>query len=140
MTTDANELLDLSFRADLGLLFGRWLRPPVDEAEFRQGYEAILALAARHGARYWLLDLRRRGPIGAEATRWVTDTFLPQLAERLQCRSCLAYLLSPSHLTAYAAQPEAAAPAPCDVALFSDEHAALHWLDQCRQTVTALAS
>lgn len=139
-TAAVPEFLDLCFRADLGLLFGRWLHAPADEAEVRQGYEAALAVAARHDARYWLLDLRRRGPISTESTSWVIDTFLPRLAECLQCRPCLAYLLSPSHLTAYTPRPEAAAPAPCEVALFSDEHAALHWLEQCRHPETALAS
>lgn len=140
MSTAPPDLLDLSFRPDLGLLFGRWLRAAFDEAEIRQGYAAIQAVAARHDARYWLLDLRRRGPISPAATQWVTDTFLPQLAACLHCRPCLAYLLSPTHLSAYTPRPEAAASAPCEVALFADEHAALHWLDQCRHAETALAS
>lgn len=139
MSTAVPEFLDLCFRADLGLLFGRWLHAPADEAEVRQGYEAALAVAARHGARYWLLDLRRRGPVSSAATGWIIDTFLPRLADCLQCRPCLAYLLSPSHLNDYTPCPVAAS-APCEVALFSDEHAALHWLDQCRHAETALAS
>lgn len=126
------EFIDLSFRPDLGLLFGRWLRAATDE-EVHQGYEAVLAVAAPHGARYWLLDLRRRGPGSQAATRWVLDAFLPRLAAGLQRRYYLAYLLSPAHLAQVREAPPTASPGPYAVEVFTDECAALQWLRRCQQ-------
>ncbi|OON70568.1 hypothetical protein [Hymenobacter sp. CRA2] len=138
MSTVLPEFLDLSFRDDLGLLFGRWLRG-TDDAEVRQGYEAALSVAVTRQARYWLLDMRRRGPASNTAMRWVIDAFLPRLVGCLHARIYLAYLLSPSHLSAMT--PPAYAPATplahCDIRMFSDEFSALQWLTACHQQENA---
>ncbi|RAK64170.1 hypothetical protein [Hymenobacter edaphi] len=136
MSTAPTDFIDLSFRTDLGLLFSRWLRSTSD-AEVRLGYEAALAVAAPYGARYWLLDMRRRGPASLAATRWVIETFLPRLAEYFPQRVYLAYLLSPSHLTDFVPAGRPALLNCYEVALFSDEAAALHWLEHCRHAEAA---
>ncbi|MCC3155645.1 hypothetical protein LJ737_00240 [Hymenobacter sp. 15J16-1T3B] len=136
MSTALADFVDLSFRTDLGLLFSRWLRSATD-AEVRQGYEAALAVATPHAARYWLLDMRRRGPASAAATRWVIDAFLPRLAGYFPPRLYLAYLLSPSHLGDFVPLTQPSVPGTYEVALFSDEAAALHWLERCRHAEAA---
>jgi hypothetical protein len=133
MSPAAPDFVDLAFRPDLNLLFGRWLRAATD-AEVRQGYEAALSVALPYQARYWLLDMRRRGPVSQAATRWVVEAFLPRLVECMREQLHLAYLLSPSHL--HEAPPQAPTPgtaAPCHIRLFTDECSALHWLADCRR-------
>jgi hypothetical protein len=134
MSPAVADFVDLVFRDDLDLLFGRWLRR-TDDAEVRLGYEAALALALPRRAHYWLLDVRRRGPSSPSATRWVLETFLPRLVNGMPEPLHLAYLLSPTHLAEVS--DDVSIPslfhASCDIRLFTDEHSALQWLLQSRQ-------
>ncbi|UYZ58771.1 hypothetical protein [Hymenobacter latericus] len=134
MSAALQDIVDVSFRDDLGLLFSRWLRG-VDDAEVRQGYEASLALAAPRRARYWLLDMRRRGMVSTTATRWVMEAFLPRLVATLGGQVYLAYLISPAHQSEIPAIISNARPADdrCRVQVFTDEHSATEWLRQSRQ-------
>ncbi|GAA4001133.1 hypothetical protein GCM10022408_10400 [Hymenobacter fastidiosus] len=127
--TSATDFMELTFRPDVGTLLGRWLRP-ASEPEIRQGYEATLSAATTHRSRYWLLDLRRRGPISEDCTHWVLEAFLPRLGPLLGGRTYIAFLMSPGHLSAV--DQENGAPlvssAACHVRLFSDEGNAAEWL------------
>ncbi|RTQ53477.1 hypothetical protein EJV47_01685 [Hymenobacter gummosus] len=135
MSAAVTDFVDLAFRDDLDLLFGRWLRT-ADDQEVRQGYEAALALALPRRAHYWLLDLRRRGPISPAARRWLLESFLPRLVNGMPEPLHLAYLLSPNHLAEVSAE-ELSIPslfhATCHIGLFTDEHSALQWLDHHRE-------
>jgi hypothetical protein len=133
MNTAINDVVELSFREDMGLLFGRWQRH-ASAPEVQLGYEAILAEAAPRRARYWLLDVRRRGSVSSEVARWVLETFLPSVAARLQGDVYIAYLLSPTHMTELLANDNTHAPTKnWQAQLFSSECAALQWLQNLRQ-------
>lgn len=85
----------LEYRADLGLLIGRWLKdlPP---PELQGTYEAMLAAAQAHGnCRFWLLDLRRRPVAGPDLNAWFRDQFSPRLAAALNGPLFTAYLAGP---------------------------------------------
>ncbi|RYU83794.1 hypothetical protein [Hymenobacter persicinus] len=123
------DFVELTYRADVGTLLARWLRP-VAPPEVEQGYEGTLSAALVHRSRYWLLDLRRRGPISEDCTYWVLDNFLPRLAPQLGGRIYVAFLMTPGHLSTV--DQENGAPlvssAACHVRLFSDEGNATEWL------------
>lgn len=128
------DFAELTFRPDLQVLFARWLRP-VSSPELQQSYEALLAAATPHQCRFWLLDLRRRGISSEDDTLWTLEDFLPRLPPRLGGRVYLAFLVSPSHLSAI--DQESGAPmvtnAQCHVRLFTDEGLAAAWLTRRRQ-------
>ncbi|KAA9331584.1 hypothetical protein F0P96_15230 [Hymenobacter busanensis] len=128
-----SEVLELSFRTDLGLLFGRWQRPATDD-EVRLGYEATLAEAAPHGARYWLLDLRRRGTFSTEVVAWLVHTFAPRLKAGLSGPVYIAFLAAPDHLQALPLQQHLPLTGTPDwqASTFTDEGQALRWLNTCR--------
>lgn len=118
--------LAFHYRPELGTLLGRWLRP-VSPRELQQGY---VALAAAHGTRYWLLDLRARGPASEDDTHWVLTEFVPGLAEQLGRRVYLAFLVAPGQLSPE--EQQLGSPMVLDerahVRLFADEVPAQTWL------------
>ena len=83
----------LEYRADLGILIGRWptdLPPPALQGT----YEAMLDAAQAHGNRwFWLLDLRRRPVAGPDLNKWFRDQFSPRLPP--STGPCAAYLAGP---------------------------------------------
>lgn len=85
----------LEYRADLGLIIGRWLLdlpPPALQGT----YEAMLAAAQAHGnCRFWLLDLRRRPVAGPDLNAWFRDQFSPRIAAALNGPLFTAYLAGP---------------------------------------------
>lgn len=125
-------LLELSHRADLGILFGRWSRQPTP-AELPAAYEALAAATLQAACGCWLQDIRRRTHNDPATTDWLLAEYFPGLARRLQQRLCVAYLVGPAlhetvlatsrfrDLAAYAHEPFA-------VRLFGDEGAAVAWL------------
>ena len=68
---------------------------PVTEAEARHGYEALLAAAHRHKARYWLLDIRRRHRSSPAILTWLLDSYYGQLVRELGTPMCVAYFMAP---------------------------------------------
>lgn len=85
----------LDYRADLGLIIGRWLKelPP---PELQGTYEAMLAAAQTNGnCRFWLLDLRRRPVAGPDLNAWFRDQFSPRIAAALNGPLFTAYLAGP---------------------------------------------
>ena len=97
----------LEYRADLGILVGRWLQalPP---PELQGTYEAMLAAAREHdNCRFWLLDLRRRPLAGSDLNEWFREQFSPLLAATLGGPLVTAYLAGPhQRLAAESAEME----------------------------------
>ena len=128
------DFLEISYRADLDLLLGRWLRP-IELAEMQRGYQLMLDAAQAGQCRQWLLDVRRRQNTHQVGAQWMKSTFLPQLAARLGGRTRLAYLLAPAYLrdeSADAAFPPAAYfdGKPFVGERFIEENTALQWLSR----------
>jgi hypothetical protein len=127
-----HDFLEISYRADLDLFLGRWLRPIALE-EMQQGYERMLNAAVAGGYRRWLLDVRRRQNTHQVGAQWMINTLLPQLGPRLGGRTRLAYLMAPVFMRdqlADAAFPPAAyfVDKPFVSERFIAEDAAIQWL------------
>ena len=126
------ELLQLSYRADLEVLIGRWGYQP-DPAALPAEYERLSAAALAHGARRWLQDIRRRTLNDPQITQWLLTDYFPDLARRLGGQLRVAYLVSPALHETILAQPgfapvETYAGRPFAVDFFGDEGAAVAWL------------
>lgn len=130
--------IQLSYRADLHQLTGRWLTDATLE-EFRAEYEAVLAAARQHDAWRWLLDVRRRPLPPAGAVEWLNQEFMPQTSAAAPRQLCVAYLVSPQRMAAVAADEHlqtavtalAAGLPQARVQMFSDEGEAMRWLADC---------
>ena len=125
--------LEISYRADLGLLTGRWLRP-IELAELQQGYYLLLEVALANGCRRWLLDVRRRQNTHQIGASWMISTFLPLLGPQLGGRTRLAYLMAPAYLRDAAADAAFPTPAyfvdkPFVGERFIEENTAIAWLN-----------
>lgn len=125
-------LLDLTYRADLAVLIGRW-GYQADEAELPAEYARLAAVALAHGARYWLQDIRRRSLNYPDTSRWLLTEFFPDMARRLGGQLRVAYLVSPALQAHIYAEPNfvplaAYAGRPFAVGFFGDEGAAIEWL------------
>ncbi|WP_303312365.1 hypothetical protein [Hymenobacter sp. BT730] len=127
------DYLAFSHQPSTSVLVARWLRTVTPE-ELRQGYQELLSIAALYKVRYWLLDLRRRGPISAELTQWVKHTFFPNAAQELQGCLYLSYFVSPDHLELLQQAPEQLLgnTEQSLIRLFTDERQATEWLHQTR--------
>jgi hypothetical protein len=141
-STSTTEYLEHHYRADLGVLVGRWLRQPT-EAELHTGYHRLLEAAAACGARRWLVDARRRDHANQQGTPWMTQHFFPLLPGRLGAPVHLAYLFMPSHLQEI--EHDSTVPPlsyfdgrPYQVQRFTEEHQAMQWLAQ-RETASPQA-
>lgn len=126
------ELLQLTYRPDLGILIGRW-GYQANEAELPTEYAHLEAAALGHGARRWLQDIRRRSLNYPETTRWLLEKFFPDMARRLGGQLRVAYLVSPALQAHIYAEPnfvpmEAYAGGPFAVGFFGDEGSATEWL------------
>ncbi|GEO05569.1 hypothetical protein AAE02nite_32330 [Adhaeribacter aerolatus] len=89
--------LSVTFRSDLNILVCRFIQPTAS-ALLRSGYENALKIAQEYEARFWLFDLRRRGPAQAEDENWILEIFFPQLENITPTTLYFAYLVTPSHL------------------------------------------
>ena len=137
MVLPGPDFLEISYRPDLDVLVGRWMRK-ISAAEMCQGYEHLLEAAVQCGCRQWLLDARRRFNTDRDGARWMISTFLPQLGPRLGGRTHLAYLLAPVLLRdteADAAFPPASFfdDKPYNADRFTDEREAIDWLQTARR-------
>ena len=126
------DFLEISYRTDLDLLVGRWLRP-VQLPEMQLGYQLLLDAAQAGSCRRWLLDVRRRQNTHQIGAHWMLTTWLPQLEPRLGGRTRLAYLLAPVYLRDEAADAAFPTPAyfvdkPYVAERFTEENAAIAWL------------
>ena len=95
MSTFPSNAFSLEYRADLGLIIGRWLLdlpPPALQGT----YEAMLAAAQAYGnCWFWLLDLRRRPVAGPDLNEWFREQFSPRIAAALNGPLFTAYLAGP---------------------------------------------
>ncbi|WP_223651459.1 hypothetical protein [Hymenobacter psoromatis] len=90
----ASEHLEISYQPDFRVLVGRWLRP-VTEAEALRDYADLLAAAHHFEARYWLLDIRRRGRSAPATLAWLLDTYYTQAVRELGAPVRLVYFMAP---------------------------------------------
>ncbi|TGE05231.1 hypothetical protein [Hymenobacter fodinae] len=136
--SSAPDSVELLYRPDLQILTARWMHP-VAAPELVRGYEATLHKAKQHRARYWLLDVRDRGPASEDDTEWVLAEFLPRLHQQLGGRVYVCFLLAASQLSA--AEQEEGAPLVANeqyhVRLFTAETPALAWLSRRQDYETA---
>lgn len=88
--------LQVTYRADLDILFCRWI-DPATSVQLHTNYLQALEKATELQIHYWLFDLRRRGPACAEDEAWLLQTFFPQVEASIPGKHYFAYLVTPSH-------------------------------------------
>ncbi|KUG09950.1 hypothetical protein [Solirubrum puertoriconensis] len=142
-TLPSPEFLQLVYRPELGVLVGRWLQPLTTE-ELQAGYHLMLEAAAELQCRFWLVDGRRRTHAHSSDSRWMMETFFPQLATRLGGQTYLGYLFTPAHLNDL--ETDTNLPSlnyfdnrPYQVRRFIEEQVAMQWLAHCRALQLATA-
>ncbi|WP_192823014.1 hypothetical protein [Rufibacter sp. LB8] len=131
------DAIALTYRPDLDVLFLRWPQP-VYAFTVREVYKQVLELAQETNARYWLFDIRSRGPLSDEDMDWVTKEFYPNLHAKASLTH-VAYLLAPAHAEdqqtiALGQQLKAQSwfGRDADFEGFTSETDALHWLKKCQ--------
>ncbi|OWP64620.1 hypothetical protein CDA63_02350 [Hymenobacter amundsenii] len=134
--SQTSDLLQLTYRADLDLLVGRWGYQP-DPVLLPAAYQHLARTAQDCGCSYWLQDIRRRTLNDPATTEWLLREYFPDMARRLGGRLRVAYLTSPSLLESIMAAPgfvsaEDYAGQAHGVAFFGDEGAAVAWLREQR--------
>ncbi len=130
------DYLSLLYQPGLPGLEARWLRP-VSSAEYRQGYQALLAKALETSCGFWLVDIRRRNSPTEADGRWLTEEFLPQVSQGLDGGIFVGTLFPPGFVEpstpVHPTVPDAHQPAPnLLLRSFADEEALTRWLRQCR--------
>ncbi|QKG56537.1 hypothetical protein GKZ68_07775 [Hymenobacter sp. BRD128] len=124
----SSTFLEVTYRPDLGLLMGRWLRS-VTETELRLGYNALHRAALHHGCGHWLIDSRRRVCRCPNSAEWVTTQYLPQVQQALGEPLRVGVLVLPDYLASLPqAYSNCSATSPVQFARFVDEGAANVWL------------
>ncbi|MFB9863348.1 hypothetical protein [Rufibacter immobilis] len=132
------DAIALTYRPDLDVLFLRWPQP-VYALATREVYQQVLELARETSARYWLFDVRSRGPLSAEDAQWVMESFYSALHGQLPHIAHVAYLVTPAHtedlqttkvIEEMRTQPWYGQGA--DFEVFTSETDALHWLKTCQ--------
>lgn len=131
-------LLELDFRTDLDVLFGRWHFQPFTTAELLPCYQQLANMAQATGCRFWLQDLRRRQSPDQPTKEWLLSTYYPDLARRFGRHLYVAYLFSPEMHRQIVEAPDYA-PAetylgkPYLLDFFGSEGEALAWLHRWQQ-------
>lgn len=92
--SDPLPLLDLTYRANLGILVGRWGYQP-DPAGLPAAYEQLATGTRAANSRFWLQDIRRRTLNDPATTAWLLAVYFFDMARCLGPRLCAAYLTSP---------------------------------------------
>ena len=124
----STDYLAISFRPDLGLLLGRWLRA-VSEAELQAGYASLRRATLHCGATSWFIDSRRRTSHSHYSPEWVTASFLPALQQELGRPLYVSFLMLPDYLCSRVDAPGSCpGTSPVQFACFLDEGAAYAWL------------
>ncbi|KAA5543383.1 hypothetical protein [Adhaeribacter rhizoryzae] len=138
---EASDNLSLNFRPELNILVCRFIQP-IPSALLRQAYGKALQTAQEYQARYWLFDLRRRGPISAEDEKWILEYFFPQAESQVKALQYFAYLVTPSHyvhIREVVSTDKLANYSPLThISIFDSEDKALDWL-ALNQTADARA-
>ena len=133
--------LSVNFRADLNILFCRFVQP-TSSALLRNGYQNALNVAQENKARFWLFDLRRRGPALAEDEKWIMEYFFPRVENLTKVHQYFAYLVTPTHyvhVRDVIGLDKLAHYSPLtDIRIFDSEDKAIDWL-ALNQTAAAQA-
>lgn len=120
--------------ADIFIL--RWLEK-VNSPELRKGYEKALRTAEEIGARFWLFDLKGRGPASLQDEEWILAEFFPLLEQALGRHNYFAYLVRPEHyrhLRDYVGLVRLQEYSPITkIHAFMSEVDAVQWLGQCQK-------
>ena len=116
-------------RADLQIMFLRWLTA-VNSAQLRHGYEEALRKALEFEVRYWLFDLRGRGPASEEDEAWLMNNYFPRADKQFEQPNYFAYLISPSHQKQALLfdKVKKVSAGNCRIQVFTAEQEALKWL------------
>ena len=123
------------------LVRGTVLRP-LTAFEFTEACELLLATATAHSCPWWLLD----GRADANATRstdlyeWLSGEFLPRVQRVLQRVPTLAFVARPefwAELREHSFAPPTIVAGTFRAGWFTDEAAALAWLDSYRTVLPA---
>ncbi|GAB2789820.1 hypothetical protein HNQ93_003257 [Hymenobacter luteus] len=129
VSASAPDFVEFHRRDELGVLVVRWPRP-VSPLELQQSYTAALAAARPTRTRFWLVDLRHRGPASEDDTQWVLSEFVPQAFKQLKGRVYWAFLVPAAQLSPE--EQQTGSPMVmhdmAHVRLFGTEEGALHWL------------
>lgn len=91
--SDPLPLLDLTYRADLGILVGRWDHQP-DPGGLPADEQLATGTRAAN-SRFWLQDIRRRTLNDPAITAWLLAVYLSDMARCLGPRLCVVCLTSP---------------------------------------------
>ncbi|MDB5263692.1 MAG: hypothetical protein JWQ14_2975, partial [Adhaeribacter sp.] len=133
--------LSLNFRADLNILFCRFVQP-TSSVLLRLGYENALRVAQENHVRFWLFDLRRRGPAQTEDEKWILEDFFPRVEQQTKKYLFFAYLVTPTHYThvreVIGLEKLAHYSAHSEISIFDSEEKAIDWL-MLNQTANAQA-
>ena len=127
----------VSFQPFPPLIRGLVLRP-LTAAEFTESCEMLLAEARPHGCPYWLLDGRNDANVRPpDVYEWLTEEFLPRVRKVLGRVPRLAFVAEASFWQAlqarsYAPPPPVLVSGVFQANWFTDEKAALSWLDALR--------
>lgn len=128
----------LTYRSDLDVLFLRWPQP-VYALPVREVYRKVLELAQETSARYWLFDVRSRGPLSEEDAVWVREEFYPSLHGKFENITHVAYLITPAHSEDYASLRAAEEARKkdwygkwADFDGFTSETDAIDWIKNCQ--------
>ncbi|AMJ64987.1 hypothetical protein [Hymenobacter sp. PAMC 26628] len=125
------------YQASPPLIRGQVLRP-LSVTEFTEACELLLATARPHGCPYWLLDGRAdSADRPGDVYEWLVEEFLPRARKVLGHMLCVAFMAEPDFWAALQArsfaQPAPKVTATFRAGWFTDETAALAWLDQQRR-------
>ncbi|AMM50542.1 hypothetical protein TH61_04245 [Rufibacter sp. DG15C] len=132
------DAIALTHRPDLDVLFLRWPQP-VYAMTPREVYMQVLELAQQTNARYWLFDIRSRGPLSETDMEWVKQVFYPALHGQIDRIIYVAYLMTPGHAEDAATIAHASElrqkewyGQSVDFEGFTSEVDALLWLKRCQ--------
>ncbi len=132
------DAIALTYRPDLDVLILRWPQP-VYAFTAREVYQQVLELAKDTHARYWLFDVRSRGPLSQVDVEWLRETYFPALHGQLGHITHVAYLVSPAHANDLETKSSAAQMRSlpwygqgADFEGFTSETQALLWLKKCQ--------
>ncbi|SNR51069.1 hypothetical protein [Hymenobacter mucosus] len=125
--------LHTTYRPDLHVLVSRWNYQP-DASQLPPAYEFLTQDALAHDCRFWLQDIRRRTLNEPEVVQWMLESYFPSIATHLGGRLMVAYLANPSLLqtiqgSSYPSDSSYSTEA-FDVQFFTDEAAAMQWLQE----------
>ncbi len=135
MLTPSQPFYTVRYQPTPALLRGTVLRP-LTTLEFTEACEMALATAQQHRCPYWLLDgcadVDMRPP---DVYEWLSDEFLPRVHRALGRVPTLAFIARPEFWSALRARsyaPAVVIAGTFRAGWFTEEHAALAWLDAYR--------